>query len=144
MSLRSAAILSGAKPNVIESCYEFGKNLGLCFQLIDDMLDFTSSSKQMGKTTNVDLKLGISTAPVLFAWREDPSLGELIKRNFESHGDVERALELVYKYDGAKKTYELAREYRDKALNNLRESLPESDSRSALEFLTNSILTRRK
>ncbi|KAK5781800.1 trans-hexaprenyltranstransferase PWA37_003722 [Arxiozyma heterogenica] len=144
MSLRSAAILSGVKPNVIESCYEFGKNLGLCFQLIDDMLDFTSSSKQMGKTTNVDLKLGISTAPVLFAWKEDPSLGDLIERNFELPGDVERALQLVYKYDGAKKTYELAREYRDKALKNLREALPESDSRSALEFLTNSILTRRK
>ena len=113
-------------------------------ELIDDMLDFTSSSKQMGKTTNVDLKLGISTAPVLFAWKEDPSLGDLIERNFELPGDVERALQLVYKYDGAKKTYELAREYRDKALKNLREALPESDSRSALEFLTNSILTRRK
>ncbi|CAL9730380.1 hexaprenyl pyrophosphate synthase, mitochondrial [Monosporozyma unispora] len=144
MSLRSTAILSGVKPEIIESCYQFGKNLGLCFQLVDDMLDFTTSSKQMGKTTNVDLKLGISTAPVLFAWKQDPTLGTMIKRNFQTPGDIETALNLVKKYDGAKKTYELAREYRDKALGNIRDSLPESDSRSALEFLTNSVLTRRK
>ena len=115
-----------------------------CFQSIDDMLDFTYSGKQMGKKTNVDLKLGISTAPVLFAWKEDPSLGDSIKRNFEAPGDIEKALELVQKKnDSTKKTYELAREYGGKTLENLRESLPESDSKSALEFLTNSILTRR-
>lgn len=144
MSLRSTAILSGAQPPIIESCYEFGKNLGLCFQLVDDMLDFTQSSKKMGKTTNVDLSLGISTAPVLFAWKQDPSLGSLIKRNFEEPGDVQIALKAVDKYNGTEQTFELARKYRDKALGNIRDSLPESDSRSALEFLTNSILTRRK
>lgn len=47
-------------------------------------------------------------------------------------------------HNGIAKTKILAEEYRDKALQNLRDSLPESDARSALEFLTNSILTRRK
>lgn len=143
-SCRSAAILSGARPPVIESCYEFGRNLGLCFQLVDDMLDFTVSAKTLGKPAGADLKLGLTTAPVLYAWIEDASMGPLIKRHFSEPGDVEKALEAVKKYDGAMKTKSLAEVYRDKALKNLRDALPESDSRSALELLTNSILTRTK
>lgn len=143
-SSRAAAILSGAGDDVIDQCYEFGKNLGICFQLVDDMLDFTVAAKDLGKPAGADLELGIATAPVLFAWKEDPSLGAAIRRNFSQPGDVERAAGAVAKYDTVKKTRKLAQEYRDKALANLRAALPESDARSALEFLTNSILTRRK
>ncbi|SMN20290.1 similar to Saccharomyces cerevisiae YBR003W COQ1 Hexaprenyl pyrophosphate synthetase, catalyzes the first step in ubiquinone (coenzyme Q) biosynthesis [Maudiozyma saulgeensis] len=143
-SCRATAILSGAQPNVIESCYNFGKNLGLCFQLVDDMLDFTISAKELGKPAGADLKLGISTAPVLYAWMEDPSLGPLIQRHFNQQGDIQQVLKSVELHNGVDKTKKLAENYRDMALKCLRDVLPESDSRSALEFLTNSILTRRK
>lgn len=143
-SCRAAAVLSGVRDPIIEECYEFGKNLGICFQLVDDMLDFTISAKDLGKPAGADLELGIATAPVLFAWREDPSLGPLIKRNFSNPGDVEAAALAVKKYDGVGKTNELAKDYCNKALQNLRNGLPNSDARSALEFLTNSVLTRRK
>ncbi|AQZ17644.1 COQ1 (YBR003W) [Zygosaccharomyces parabailii] len=143
-SCRSAAILSGADRSVIDQCYEFGRNIGICFQLVDDMLDFTVSGKDLGKPAGADLELGIATAPVLFAWEADPQLGPLIQRNFSKEGDVVRTAEAVAKYDGVKKTKELAEKYRDLALQNLRQALPESDARLALEFLTNSILTRKK
>lgn len=143
-SSRAAAILSGARQPVIEECYEFGKNLGICFQLVDDMLDFSVPAKDLGKPAGADLQLGIATAPVLYAWKADPSLGPLIQRNFTEPGDVERTAEAVARYGGVEKTKELAVEYRDRALANLRTALPDSDARSALEFLTNSILTRRK
>ncbi|CAB4253161.1 similar to Saccharomyces cerevisiae YBR003W COQ1 Hexaprenyl pyrophosphate synthetase, catalyzes the first step in ubiquinone (coenzyme Q) biosynthesis [Maudiozyma barnettii] len=143
-SCRATAILSGAQPEVIESCYNFGKNLGLCFQLVDDMLDFTVSAKELGKPSGADLKLGISTAPVLYAWKEDPSLGPLIQRHFSQQGDIQQVLKSVELHDGVGRTKKLAENYRDMALKCLRDVLPESDSRSALEFLTNSILTRRK
>ncbi|AMD21283.1 HER004Wp [Eremothecium sinecaudum] len=143
-SCRAAAILSGAHEDVIEQSYEFGKNLGICFQLVDDMLDYTASEEHLGKPAGADLSLGLATAPALYAWKEEPSLGLLIQRNFSQPGDPQRMIEAVIKYNGVNKTRELAREYRDKALMNLREVLPESDSRAALEFLTNSILTRSK
>ena len=143
-SSRAAAILSGADKSVVDQCYDFGKNLGVCFQLVDDMLDFTVAAKDLGKPAGADLELGIATAPVLYAWKEDPSLGPLIQRNFSQSGDVERTAAAVAKFDGVKRTKELAVQYRDKALQNLRNALPDSDARSALEFLTNSILTRRK
>lgn len=142
-SSRSAAVLSGAQEDVIETCYQFGRNLGLCFQLVDDMLDYTSSDSAIGKPSQADLKLGLATAPVLFAWKEQPNLGDLIGRKFNQEGDVEIARNAVEYYNGLEKTKAMAQKYRDEALRNLRQ-LPESDARSALEFLTNSILTRTK
>jgi hexaprenyl-diphosphate synthase len=54
------------------------------------MLDYTAPSTILGKPTNADLALGLATAPVLFAWRDYPELGPMIKRKFETEGDVER------------------------------------------------------
>ncbi|CCH44904.1 Hexaprenyl pyrophosphate synthetase,mitochondrial [Wickerhamomyces ciferrii] len=143
-SSRSAAILSGANEDVIENCYQFGRNVGLCFQMVDDILDYTQTSEALGKPGNADLKLGLATAPILFAWRENPELGELISRKFKQEGDIEIAMEQVQKFNGLVKTQKMAEDYCHKALENLRNVLPESDSRSALEFLTNAILTRSK
>lgn len=55
------------------------------------MLDFTASAAELGKPGGgADLKLGLATAPALYAWDEFPELGELIERKFEREGDVER------------------------------------------------------
>jgi hypothetical protein len=59
-------------------------------QVIDDVLDYVSSSEEMGKPTSADLKLGLATAPVLFAAEEYPELNRLIARRFSAPGDVER------------------------------------------------------
>ncbi|CCH61600.1 hypothetical protein TBLA_0F00560 [Henningerozyma blattae CBS 6284] len=144
MACRSSAVLAGVNDSVVEQCFEFGKNIGICFQLVDDLLDFSIPSKTLGKPAGADLKLGIATAPVLFAWKHDHSLGKVINRNFSEIGDVEIAATAVETYNGVELTRKLAEDYRDKALENLRSVLPESDARSALEFLTNSILTRKK
>ena len=59
-------------------------------QLIDDMLDVTASSAALGKPGGgADLKLGLATAPTLFAWQENAAMGPLIARRFERDGDVE-------------------------------------------------------
>lgn len=54
------------------------------------MLDFTVTAADLGKPSGADLKLGLATAPVLFAWEEFPELGDLIKRKFSQEGDVEK------------------------------------------------------
>jgi hypothetical protein len=55
------------------------------------MLDFTASAAELGKPGGgADLKLGLATAPALYAWDEFPELGELIERKFERDGDVDR------------------------------------------------------
>lgn len=60
-------MVTGADSNLSDLAFQYGKNLGLAFQLVDDLLDFVSSAEAMGKPTAADLKLGLATAPVLFA-----------------------------------------------------------------------------
>jgi hexaprenyl-diphosphate synthase len=95
-SCRAAALLGGADAKTVESAYLYGKNLGLAFQLVDDMLDYTRSAKDLGKPAGADLELGLATAPLLFAWRSMPELGALVGRKFERTGDVDRVSELFY------------------------------------------------
>lgn len=60
-------MLSGADAELQKVAFEFGRHLGMAFQLTDDMLDFDATSKQLGKPAAADLHLGLATAPVLFA-----------------------------------------------------------------------------
>jgi geranylgeranyl pyrophosphate synthase len=81
-----------------EAAYSYGRNVGIAFQLVDDLLDFVSSSEQLGKPAAADLKLGLATAPVLFATTKYPELEEMIGRRFSQPGDVEQAFEMVCYY----------------------------------------------
>jgi hexaprenyl-diphosphate synthase len=89
-SCRAAALLGGADAASVEAAYAYGKNLGLAFQLVDDMLDYTRSEKELGKPVGADLELGLATAPLLFAWKTIPELGALVGRKFAREGDVAR------------------------------------------------------
>jgi len=89
-SCRAAALLGGADSQTVEAAYHYGKNLGLAFQLVDDMLDYTRSGQELGKPAGADLELGLATAPLLFAWKTTPELGALVGRKFEQEGDVLR------------------------------------------------------
>lgn len=89
-SCRAAALLGECTPTVVEAAYQYGKNLGLAFQLVDDMLDYTISGQELGKPAGADLELGLATAPLLFAWRSHPELGHLVGRKFSQEGDVQK------------------------------------------------------
>ncbi|CEP10497.1 hypothetical protein [Parasitella parasitica] len=141
-SCKSSAILGGSTKEVATIAYDFGKNLGLAFQLVDDMLDFTVTAAELGKPAGADLKLGLATAPVLFAWEEYPELEPLIKRKFSIQGDEEKARDLVYQSNGLKKTLDLAKTHCKLATDALYK-LPASDARSALVQITEKLLTRR-
>lgn len=89
-SCRAAALLGEHPAEVVEAAYQYGKNLGLAFQLVDDMLDYTVSGAELGKPAGADLELGLATAPLLFAWRNNKELGTLVGRKFAEEGDVQR------------------------------------------------------
>ena len=89
-SCRAAALLGEHPAEIVEAAYQYGKNLGLAFQLVDDMLDYTISGSELGKPAGADLELGLATAPLLFAWRNNQELGTLVGRKFSEKGDVQR------------------------------------------------------
>jgi len=80
-------------------------------QFIDDVLDFTSSSGELGKPNLNDIKSGVVTAPVLYAAEQHPELIDMIQRKFKADGDVSRANELVFDSNGIERTRQMAEKY---------------------------------
>ena len=64
---RSAALLAGASPDRIEALSTYGANLGLAFQMADDLIDYTSDTQELGKKAGADLREGKLTLPVIAA-----------------------------------------------------------------------------
>ncbi|KAI9881222.1 MAG: coq1 putative hexaprenyl diphosphate synthase [Pleopsidium flavum] len=142
-SCRAAALLGQSAPEVVEAAYGYGKNLGLAFQLVDDMLDYTISGEELGKPSGADLELGLATAPLLFAWKDNKELGALVGRKFGRDGDVRRARELVSRSDGVEQTRALAQEYADKAMSAI-STFPNSEAKDGLIEMCIKTMKRRK
>ena len=140
-SARAAGVLSEQGPDRLDSLYRFGRQLGLAFQVVDDILDFTGSDQQLGKPAASDLASGYLTAPALYALEEKPALGSLIEREFSEDGDLEQALELVRASEAIQRSRALAETFAREARESL-EWLPESPSRRALLDLPEFVLSR--
>ncbi|KAL8721743.1 MAG: hypothetical protein Q9225_001641 [Loekoesia sp. 1 TL-2023] len=142
-SCRAAALLSQNTPEVVEAAYSYGKNLGLAFQLVDDMLDYTISGVELGKPAGADLELGLATAPLLFAWKDNRELGILVGRKFSAEGDVETARDLVTRSTGLEQTRALAQEYADKAVHAISD-FPDCEAKQGLIEMCTKTMKRRK
>ncbi|MGK7892473.1 MAG: solanesyl diphosphate synthase [Xenococcus sp. (in: cyanobacteria)] len=140
-SAKAAAILSGVSDKDAVDLYEYGRNLGLAFQIVDDILDFTGSTKILGKPAGSDLASGNLTAPVLYAMEEKPYLEVLIEREFSEKNDLEQALTMVKDSQGIFRAKELAKQHAHQARKHL-DSLAPSDSSLALSELTDYVLSR--
>ncbi|XP_029955223.1 all trans-polyprenyl-diphosphate synthase PDSS1 [Salarias fasciatus] len=142
-SCKAVSILVNSDPEVHEIAYQYGRNVGIAFQLVDDVLDFTSGANQLGKPSAADLKLGLATGPVLFACQQFPELHAMIMRRFSSKGDVDRAWQYVLQSDGVQQTSFLAQRYCQEAIRQVSRLRP-SPERDALIALTEMVLTRDK
>ena len=113
----------------------------MLLNFLDFLLDFRASSKQLGKPGAADLKLGLATAPVLFASSKFPQLEPMIGRRFSQPGDVEAAFEAVLESDGLERTKELAMKHCKDAIIAI-EPLVESDYKDGLISLTDTVINR--
>lgn len=142
----SAAILNNTSEEIISSLKDYGTHLGLCFQIVDDLLDFTGDSKTLGKEAGSDLKAGVITAPALFVLkRKDKSANELeklisTKEVCEQEG-LNSALTLIKNNGGIEATIDLAKEHGKKAKDSL-QILPNSIYKDSLAGFTDFVLTR--
>ncbi len=140
-SAKSAAILSDASTEVIDSLYAYGRYLGLAFQIVDDILDFTSITEVLGKPVGSDLISGNITAPALFAMEENPHLETLIEREFSEDGDIEKAVSIVAESQGIERSRELAAYHAQLAIKQL-DCLKKSQFSQSLNDLVDYALSR--
>ena len=83
-SCKAAAVLDNQPADVCDAAFNYGKHVGLAFQLVDDVLDFEGDLATLGKPPLADLRSGLATAPVLLACDDFPDeMGALIARRFK-------------------------------------------------------------
>ncbi|MEM6869322.1 MAG: solanesyl diphosphate synthase [Cyanobacteria bacterium P01_F01_bin.3] len=142
-SAKAVGVLSNVSELLAEDLYQFGRSLGLAYQVVDDILDFTGSADILGKPAGSDLRSGNLTAPVLYAMEEVPYLKTLIEREFSQPEDFEQALDLVHNSQGITRARALATHHAQHAVERLG-ALPPSPSRRALEEISEYVLRRLK
>ena len=132
----SGAILSGVDENTVSALRTYGVNLGIGFQLLDDILDIASSTEKTGKPVGNDILHGIITLPVLIYQKNNPQ-DECIARYFENPDNVQQVDEILNKI-GADSVVEeclnIAYQYKNKASKAL-EFLPDIIERDCLHDL---------
>ncbi|MGD6815752.1 heptaprenyl diphosphate synthase component II [Metabacillus sp. 84] len=142
-SCQLGAISAGVSPELHKKLYQYGYNVGMSFQIIDDILDFTSSEKELGKPVGSDLLQGNITLPVLIAM-EDPSLrNQIIKVGPDTKPEeINPLIEHILKSGAIEKSYEVSNRYLSKAFDLLNE-LPSNKARSTLHSIAKYIGKRK-
>jgi heptaprenyl diphosphate synthase len=142
-SCRIGGMVSGVDGTALDALTEFGRHLGLCFQIVDDVLDVTGTDSELGKQAGKDLLEGIYTLPVIYALAGSPALRELIGRPLDDH-TVLRARELVAADGAVSAALDAARSHAKQA----DEALSAADGRlevsvcTSLRHLVEGLVTR--
>ncbi len=120
-SCQLGALLSGCTPEQVEAARAYGWNVGMAFQLSDDILDMASAHEDSGKTPGTDIREGVATLPVLYAL-EDDATGELAviaEADDVTDAQVDRALEIIRGGDALGRSRSAAHGYVKKAADDL-------------------------
>ena len=131
-SCQLGAISAGVSEDIHKKLFLYGYYVGMSFQIMDDVLDFTASEKELGKPAGSDLWQGNITLPVLYALK-NPHLAESIKTVNEnmSHKELKPILDSIKKSGAIEKSIECSNAYLDKAFAIL-ELLPDSKNKDYL------------
>jgi heptaprenyl diphosphate synthase len=138
------AIVSGAPEPWIEALRNYGQNLGMAFQIVDDILDFTGDEVRMGKPVGGDLAQGTLTLPSLFLIETSPK-DNAIKRLFQARRFREvrlaEAIQAVRASGAIGRARDIAEDYAGRAREALR-ALPEDETTRTLQDLIGQVLAR--
>jgi geranylgeranyl pyrophosphate synthase len=144
LSTQSGAILAQAVEAGVGAMKEYGDNLGIAFQIVDDILDFTSTEEALGKPVGSDLTQGTLTLPAMMIIERYPD-DNPVKRLFETKDDsnIAQAIDMVLNSSIVGDCYQVASEYCEKACRNL-DSIPDTASRRSLNGLAEFIKSQGK
>ncbi len=144
LASKEGAYFGGADDEVVRLAGHIGYNIGMTFQILDDILDYTANQKDFNKPVLEDLTKGIYSLPLLLALRENPiHLKSLLDKKTEmTPTDMQEVARLVVANHGVEKARDLARVFTQKALDDI-ERLPQNKTQKQLLKLTNHLLKRK-
>ena len=145
LSTESGGVLSQAPEESIQILNEFGYNLGLAFQVVDDILDFIGTKEELGKPIGADLMQGTFTLPAMLLRQYYPE-EDMVKNLFKTkdrRAGVKQVIELVRNSPViVEECYQVASDYCTKACRNLKR-LPDNPSRKSLLELADYVVRRK-
>lgn len=146
--LFAISCLSGAQESQMSKkeqslSFRIGLQIGMAFQLLDDLLEYTQSEEEWGKNLLQDLSNGIYTAPVILSKEQAPHFFQtmLNKRNWSAE-EAATVRQTLADAGGIEETRRLAERYTDKALTLIRQ-LPDKPEKDTIEQLTRALLKRQ-
>ncbi len=142
LATQSGAILSQAPEEAVTVMKEYGDNLGIAFQIVDDILDFTSTEEAMGKSVGSDLVQGTLTLPAIVLAERYPG-DNPVQKVFTTRENiyVAQAIEMVRNSDIIDECYRTASGYCERACRNLK-ALPDTPGRQAFYDLAEFVVKR--
>lgn len=140
------AVLAGKDDETTNALYNYGLNLGIAFQMIDDALDYAADQKTLGKEIGDDFKEGKMTAPVIFSLQkaddtERAFWTRTIALKNQKEEDFDHAMILINKHGALEQTIETAKTYAQAASASLN-ILPDNEIKMLMCDLTHYTITR--
>ncbi|MCL2114770.1 MAG: short chain isoprenyl diphosphate synthase IdsA [Methanobrevibacter sp.] len=144
---KAGAVMGGADEKVIKAMYDYGKLIGLAFQIQDDYLDVVSDENAIGKPVGSDIAEGKMTLLVVKSLAEandedKKRLIEILKLDDTSPEHVSEAIDIFEKYGSAQYAYDVAMENVENAKQIL-EILPDSEAKQALSLVADFVVNRQ-
>ncbi|PKR78851.1 heptaprenyl diphosphate synthase [Halalkalibacillus sediminis] len=140
-STQLGAVAANASENVQQHLFRYGYYIGMSYQIIDDILDFTATEKQLGKPVGSDLMNGNLTLPTLLAFK-DLSIYESVKAYFNNpandaySADINETIIKIRESEAIEQAYQMSRKYLDKALHEI-SFLPDQRAKKSLKQIAN-------
>jgi len=144
MSCHMGAELSSVDNYAKTNARKIGHNIGMAFQILDDILDYMGKASAIGKPALEDIKQGVYSLPLIYAMNQNREafIPLLEAKENICEEDVDKILAFIEKYDGIEKARELAAKYTNKAIVRINK-LPDCESRTVMLELTEKLLQRQ-
>lgn len=145
MTTRAAAMVSHQEQSVIESMQKFGYELGMAFQIVDDLLDFTGEQSTVGKPLGSDLLQGLVTLPAIYYAEmnpDHPDVRSLAAGGWGDHERMERLVQSIRASDAVHKAAHEAEECIERAIAYLA-PFEDCEEKEALENLARYVVDRK-
>ena len=139
-------VIAGQDNTAAKAMRDYGINLGMAFQIVDDVLDYNAQAPKLGKTVGDDFREGKMTAPVILAIQnatdeEQEFWQRTLGDKNQKDGDLKTAQTLIAKYDTLTQGLDMARNYGEKAIETL-QIIPETSLRNTLEEIVSFTINR--
>ena len=147
-SCKSGVIVAGGNVEQQNAAYEYGFNLGLAFQIVDDLMDFNNSPNKMGKNLGDDFKLGKTTLPIILACQQsNPKEKQFwiktLKELNQEPNDFKNAINIFNKYNIFNECKKKTEGFISKSIKSLKK-LPDTKIKNYLIGLANESIERSK